>query len=105
MNPAAAYRQLKKILEENTLPDIRFHDLRHTFATHALANGVDIKKLSGILGHTKASFGQMCGYAIGSVTGAKTIRSRTYAPTPRCPMNGGSISISSLLSAESSWTR
>ena len=56
MNPTAAYRQLKKILTENGLPDIRFHDLRHTFATHALANGVDAKTLSGILGHTKASF-------------------------------------------------
>ena len=56
MNPAATYRQLKKILEESNLPDIRFHDLRHTFATHALANGVDAKTLSGILGHTKASF-------------------------------------------------
>ena len=38
------------------LPNIRFHDLRHTFATHALASGVDAKTLSGILGHTKASF-------------------------------------------------
>ena len=56
MNPATAYRQLKKILTETGLPDIRFHDLRHTFATHALANGVDAKTLSGILGHTKASF-------------------------------------------------
>ena len=34
----------------------RFHDLRHTFSTHALANGVDAKTLSGILGHTNASF-------------------------------------------------
>ena len=33
MNPATAYRQLKKILTETGLPDIRFHDLRHTFAT------------------------------------------------------------------------
>ena len=38
------------------LPDIRFHDLRHTFATHAIASGVDAKTLSGILGHTNASF-------------------------------------------------
>ena len=36
--------------------DIRFHDLRHTFATHALSSGVDAKSLAGILGHTKASF-------------------------------------------------
>ncbi len=56
MNPSTAYRQLKAILTENSLPDLRFHDLRHTFATHALANGVDAKPLSGILGHTKASF-------------------------------------------------
>ena len=56
MTPSAAYRQLKAILTENSLPDLRFHDLRHTFATHALANGVDAKTLSGILGHTKASF-------------------------------------------------
>lgn len=32
---------------------MRFHDLRHTFATHALTSGVDAKTLSGILGHTK----------------------------------------------------
>ena len=35
---------------------IRLHDLRHTFATHALTSGVDAKTLSGILGHTNASF-------------------------------------------------
>ena len=55
-HPQGAYRQLKKLLANAGLPDIRFHDLRHTFATHALAGGVDAKTLSGILGHTKASF-------------------------------------------------
>ena len=47
---------MKVILQRAGLPDIRFHDLRHTFATHALASGVDAKTLSGILGHTNASF-------------------------------------------------
>ena len=43
-------------LKRAGLPRIRFHDLRHTFATHALTSGVDAKTLSGILGHTNASF-------------------------------------------------
>ncbi len=33
-----------------------FHDLRHTFATLALQNGVDIKTLSGMLGHYSSGF-------------------------------------------------
>jgi len=56
MNPGTAYRRLKTLLEEAGLPSIRFHDLRHTFATHALTSGVDAKTLAGILGHTNASF-------------------------------------------------
>lgn len=56
INPDSAYRHLKILLKQAGLPNIRFHDLRHTFATHALASGVDIKTLSGILGHTRAAF-------------------------------------------------
>ena len=52
----AAYNRLKKILKKCDLPNIRFHDLRHTFATQAIAGGVDPKSLSHLLGHTKASF-------------------------------------------------
>ena len=56
MNPNTAYKRMKELLEIAELPSIRFHDLRHTFATHALTSGVDAKTLSGILGHTNASF-------------------------------------------------
>ena len=56
VRPSAAYYWMKVLLKEAGLPHIRFHDLRHTFATHALASGVDAKTLSGILGHTNASF-------------------------------------------------
>ena len=54
--PQTAYGHLKTILKKAGLPNIRFHDLRHTFATHTLTSGVDAKTLSGILGHTNASF-------------------------------------------------
>ena len=54
--PSAAYERMKDLLKRAELPDIRFHDLRHTFATHALTSGVDVKTLSGILGHTRAAF-------------------------------------------------
>ena len=56
IHPEAAYRKLKVILKNAELPMIRFHDLRHTFATHATQGGVDPKTLAGILGHTNASF-------------------------------------------------
>ena len=54
--PNSGYTRMKKLLAEAGLPNMRFHDLRHTFATHALTSGVDAKTLSGILGHTKTSF-------------------------------------------------
>lgn len=56
INPSTAYRQLKKILKETDLPDIRFHDLRHTFTSLAAHTGIAPKTLSEIVGHTKASF-------------------------------------------------
>ena len=54
--PNSGYHRMKKIMKDAGLPNMRFHDLRHTFATHALTSGVDAKTLSGILGHTKTSF-------------------------------------------------
>ena len=45
-----------KILKSAGLPHIRLHDLRHTFATLALQNGVDVKTVSSILGHYDAGF-------------------------------------------------
>ena len=54
--PDAAYQRMKLLLEQAGLPDIRFHDLRHTFATLALQNGVDVKTVSSMLGHYDAGF-------------------------------------------------
>ena len=56
LDPAKAYRQLKSILKKGNLPDIRLHDLRHTFTSHAANSGIAPKTLSEIVGHSKASF-------------------------------------------------
>ena len=38
------------------VPQIRFHDLRHSFAALSIEQGMDIKTISHMLGHTDAEF-------------------------------------------------
>ena len=45
---------LQRTLERAECKHVRFHDLRHTFATTALANGMDVKTLSAMIGHISA---------------------------------------------------
>ena len=45
-------KYFKKLLEENNLPNIRFHDLRHTCATMLLNKGFNVKAVSLMLGHS-----------------------------------------------------
>ena len=45
----------KRILEQNGLRRIRFHDLRHTCASLLLANNVPMKKIQEWLGHSDFS--------------------------------------------------
>src|SRR5437660_2961137 len=47
--------QLKKLLNEAGLPDVRFHDLRHSSATMLLMMGVHPKVVQEILGHSEIS--------------------------------------------------
>ena len=50
-HPSAIRKALDRTLERAECKHVRFHDLRHTFATTALANGMDVKTLSAIIGH------------------------------------------------------
>ena len=56
ISPDSVLHMLHRVLKRAGLPQVRFHDLRHTFATLALQNGVDIKTVSGMLGHFSAGF-------------------------------------------------
>ena len=56
ISPDSVLHMLHRVLKRAGLPRIRFHDTRHTFATVALQNSVDIKTISGMLGHYSAGF-------------------------------------------------
>ena len=56
ISPDSMNNTLHHVLDKAGLQRIRFHDLRHTFATIALQNGVDIKTVSSMLGHFSAGF-------------------------------------------------
>ena len=56
ISPDSVLNMLHRVLNRAGLPRIRFHDCRHTTATLALQNGVDVKTVSGMLGHYSAGF-------------------------------------------------
>ncbi len=50
------HRYFRPLLVKAGLPQIRFHDFRHTAATLMLGAHVDVKVVSEILGHSQAAF-------------------------------------------------
>lgn len=53
-HPSSITKKFRIMLERANCKHIRFHDLRHTFATMALENGIDIKTLSSMIGHVSS---------------------------------------------------
>jgi integrase len=55
MQPRSLTHAWQQMISKTKLPHLRFHDLRHSHATHLLGSGVHLKIASERLGHSKIS--------------------------------------------------
>lgn len=51
MDPDNLSHYFGDVLAGLGLPHVKYHAMRHTFATRAIENGVDVATVSGLLGH------------------------------------------------------
>lgn len=55
IEPRVLRNNYKKLLKKLRIKDLKFHGLRHSFATRLIEKGVDVKTVSSILGHSDVS--------------------------------------------------
>jgi integrase len=55
LHPNTPYKWLKRFCEQENVSFKGLHSFRHFVATQALANGVDVKSVSAMLGHSQTS--------------------------------------------------
>ena len=55
LDPQNFSSRFASVLKQNNLRHVRFHDLRHTAASLMILEGVDLKTISDILGHSSIS--------------------------------------------------
>ena len=52
VSPATLHWEFKKYISKSGVPEIRIHDLRHSFATNAIGHGNNIVAVSRYMGHS-----------------------------------------------------
>ena len=56
LSKVTVYNHLKRLAKRMGKPQLRFHDLRHSYATLSLQTGANIKTVSSQLGHATTAF-------------------------------------------------
>ena len=56
LSPVTIYGCFKRRVDAIGLPDVRFHDLRHSYAVISIENNVDYKTISESMGHFSVAF-------------------------------------------------
>lgn len=80
--PRSVSRSFARLLERRGLPELNFHGLRHTYATHLVDSGGDIKTISAILGHADVTT-TMNLYVHPSLDSRRRVASRAFSRLSR----------------------
>ena len=91
-------RPWRRIRERAGLEDVRIHDLRHIYASNALASGLPLEMVGKLLGHTsvqtKARYAHLADAAVHDAAnsvaaGLATSLTTPAAPTPKPDLDRG----------------